>query len=201
MRAPALPIYPKKDEPMNQAHAPRGPHAAHRLRRALGALGAIAAVAAGGCAGGKCRRTVPVAAEVEPAPAPVRAERHGKPEAPARVEVVFEEAVAHVTVRFDGAGEGVDTRAYGVKGLTVKGNGQLTQDATVSAGEAKRFDVAFTPGPGESLLVVAVRGRFAVGERTAVRTFPVGSQPQQAPKTTTVGGEKVRVVPAVEEQR
>ncbi|MCB9731915.1 MAG: hypothetical protein H6745_04695 [Deltaproteobacteria bacterium] len=81
-----------------------------------------------------------------------------------------------MTLRFDAAGEGVDTRAYGVKGLSVTGSGQLTQEATVSAGDTARFDVAFTPPAGESLLVVALRGRFGGGERvTTVRSFAVGA--------------------------
>src|SRR3982751_5692538 len=72
-----------------------------------------------------------------------------------------------------------------------------------SAGETSTFPIAFTPGPGQSLLVISVRGMFAAGERVAVRASPVGKPTaEQMNKvdagTAQIGDERVKVLPADE---
>lgn len=126
----------------------------------------------------------------------------GKPEAPVAIGVMFEGNVAHVRVTFSQAGSGVRVRAAGVRGLALKGDGVLVDGLTVSGTESLSYEVSFgADAPAGSLLAIDVRGQFAAGERASVRTFPVGPVGEPAKKpTTTVGGEKVRVLPAVEQQ-
>jgi hypothetical protein len=130
----------------------------------------------------------------------------GKPQAPVIIESVVDGAVAHVTVRFPQGGAGVDVQASGAEGLTVKGAETLASNRNVASGEALAFDVPFTPGEGESLLAVRVKGNFGGAHRAAVRAFPVGARSalqkgKDREGTATVGGENVRIVPAVETQR
>jgi hypothetical protein len=127
----------------------------------------------------------------------------GKPQAPVQVDAEVGASSARVSVRFDQAGTGVDVIASGADGLSVPGGGALAKGRTVAAGETDSFDVQFTPGPGQSLLVISVRGAFAAGERVAVRAFPVGKpSAEQMNKadagTTQIGNEPVKLSPADE---
>ncbi len=127
----------------------------------------------------------------------------GKPEAPVQVDAAVGTSSARVTVRFDQAATGLDVRASGADGLAVQGDGVLARGTSVAAGETSTFDVAFAPGPGQSMLVISVRGTFAAGERITVRAFPVGKpSADQANKadagTTQIGNERVKLLPAEE---
>jgi hypothetical protein len=127
----------------------------------------------------------------------------GKPQAPVQVDAEVGASSARVTVRFDQAGTGVDVRASGADGLSVQGDGALARGRSVAAGETSTFDVSFTPGAGQSMLVISVRGAFAAGERIAVRAFPVGKpSAEQMSKsdggTTQIGNERVKLLPADE---
>jgi hypothetical protein len=135
--------------------------------------------------------------------APAKQPSAGKPQAPVRVDAEVAASSARVTVRFDQAGTGVEVRASGADGLSLEGDGTLARGRSVSAGETSTFPVTFTAGPGQSLLVISVRGTFAAGERVAVRAFPVGKpSAEQMNKsdagTTQVGDERVKVLPADE---
>jgi len=130
----------------------------------------------------------------------------GKPQAPVAIDAEVGASSARLTLRFDQAGTGVVVRAGGVDGLAVAGNSLLVNGRDVADGEVVTLDVPFTPGPGQSLLAIHVRGSFAAGERTAVRAFPVGKpsaeQRRKADEgTTRVGGQDVKVVPAEEKKK
>jgi hypothetical protein len=99
----------------------------------------------------------------------------GKPQAPVQVDAEVGASSARVTVRFDQAATGVEVRATGADGLSVQG-GALASGMAVAAKETATFDVNFTPGAGQSMLVISVRGAFAAGERITVRAFPVGKR-------------------------
>ena len=126
----------------------------------------------------------------------------GKPQAPVQIDADVLASSAVVRVRFDQAATGVEVRANGVEGLTLQGDPVLATGRSVAAGETATFDVPFTPGNGQSMLAVHVRGAFASGERTAVRAFLVGKpsaeqmRKAQESNTTKVGGEDVRLQPA-----
>ena len=126
----------------------------------------------------------------------------GKVQAPVQVDAEVGTSAARVTVRFDQAGTGVEVRASGVDGLSVQG-GDLATGLVVAAGQTATFDVGLSPGPGQSMLVISVRGAFAAGERVAVRAFPVGKpSAEQMNKsdagTTQIGNEGVKLSPADE---
>lgn len=127
----------------------------------------------------------------------------GKPQAPVQVDAEVGASSARVTVRFDQAATGVDVRASGADGLAVQGDGLLARGTSVTAGETSTFDVPFSPGPGQSMLVISVRGTFAAGDRIAVRAFPVGKpsaeqQNKADAGTTQIGNERVKLLPADE---
>ncbi len=125
----------------------------------------------------------------------------GKPQAPVQIDADVGASSAVVRIRFDQAGTGVEVRANGVNGLALLADPVLAKGRTVAAGETATFEVPFTPGSGQSMLAVHVRGAFAAGERTAVRAFLVGRPSAEQTKkaqegTTKVGGEDVRLQPA-----
>ena len=126
----------------------------------------------------------------------------GKPQAPVQIDADVADSMATVRVRFDQAGTGVEVRANGVDGLVLAGEPVLARGRSVAAGETVTFQVLYTPGSGQSMLAVHVRGAFASGERTAVRAFLVGkpsaeqTRKAQESNTTKVGGEDVRLQPA-----
>jgi hypothetical protein len=94
----------------------------------------------------------------------------------------------------------VRVEVRGTDGLEVTSPATPVEGAAYAAGAAASLDVAFRPGPGRSLLSVAVSGSFAGGgRRGTVTTFPIGEPtPEQRKATGTVidaGGERIKVVP------
>jgi len=125
----------------------------------------------------------------------------GKMRAPVTVEANVAEGSAKVTVRFDRAATAVHVAVKGLDGLTVTSDAQPVKAGRVEQGELAAFDVTFTPGPGQSLLSVAVSGNFGGGRRATVVSFPVGEKSAEQQKgvgTILVGpdGERVKVLPA-----
>ena len=122
----------------------------------------------------------------------------GKPTAPVEVKAELSEKSARLTVKFESDAKGVKIFASGVDGLVVSGEPVLVADGTFSRGEAKTFDVAFTPGAGRSQLVVSVSGSFNGSSRARVASFSVGAGPlpQNGDVMTTDDGERVKVMPA-----
>ncbi len=124
----------------------------------------------------------------------------GKPSAPVTVSAELSPGAARVTVRFDADAKNVAIEVYGAGGLTVTSAAAPVQRTSFARGETAAFDVAFTPGPGQSDLAVAVTGIFhGAGRRGAVASFAVGepSAEQRAATGTVVegsDGERLKVV-------
>ncbi len=128
-------------------------------------------------------------------PAPTK----GKPSAPVAVTATLEKNTAHVVVTFEGDAQNVELAVSGVDGLVVQGEALRLTKGAFKQGEAHAFDVAFTPGPGRSQLVVSVSGSFHGASRARVAAFAVGEGPlPETPGTvtTTSDGERVKVMPA-----
>ncbi len=132
-----------------------------------------------------------------PAPAPVR----GKPSAPVAIDARLAAASARVTIRFDADAKDVRIDVHGTDGLAVTGTAPTpAEHASFKRGETTAFDVAFTPGPGRSYLVVGVAGKFhGAGKRARVASFPTGEPtPEQEKGMGTVvegpDGERLKVV-------
>jgi hypothetical protein len=128
------------------------------------------------------------------------APERGKPRAPVAIEARLSDGAARVTVRFEADARDVRVELAGSGGLVVAGAAVPLEKASFARGEATAFDVAFTPGPGRSLLSVAVTGKFrGAGRRAAVASFAVGEPtPEQEKASGTVmegaGGERIKVV-------
>jgi hypothetical protein len=125
----------------------------------------------------------------------------GKLRAPVTVEATLAEGSAKVTVRFDRAATAVRVDVKGLDGLKVTSTRELMKAGRVEQGEVAAFDVTFTPGPGRSLLSVAVSGNFGGGRRASVVSFPIGEKSAEQRKgvgTVLEGadGERVKVLPA-----
>jgi hypothetical protein len=125
----------------------------------------------------------------------------GKAQAPVSVDAVLGAGSATVVVRFDRAVTDATVGVHGVDGLAVTSDATPVSGARFAAGQAITFDVAFTPGPGESHLVVSVGGKFAGAQRNAVSTFAVGkpSLEQMKPAGTPAvdaEGNAVKVMPS-----
>jgi hypothetical protein len=125
----------------------------------------------------------------------------GKMRAPVTVEAALADGSANVTVRFDRAATAVRVDVKGLDGLTVTSTRAPLRAGRVERGEVAAFDVTFTPGPGRSLLSVAVSGNFGGGRRATVVSFPVGEKSAEQQKgvgTVIEGtdGERVKVLPA-----
>jgi hypothetical protein len=128
-------------------------------------------------------------------PAPTK----GKPSAPVEVSAELSPKSARLTVKFESDAQDVDIVASGVDGLVVEGQGVLVKKGAFARGEAKSFEVAFTPGPGRSTLAVSVSGSFNGASRARVASFGVGTGPlPESPGEvmTTDDGERVKVLPA-----
>ena len=135
--------------------------------------------------------TTPVSAS---APVP----SNGKPVAPVAVTAEVGAKAARVVVTFESPAEHVSIGVSGVDGLVVEGKGSVVDAGVFARGEAKAFEVAYTPGPGRSQLVVSIAGIFNGGARARVVAFSVGTGPlPEGPGTvtTTDDGQRVRVVP------
>jgi hypothetical protein len=146
------------------------------------------------------------AAPLAPVPRGPEVNGIGKPQAPVDIDAALTADAARVTLRFNQAGRGVEARAEGVGGLSVQGNARLVDGRDVQAGDVVTIELPIRPGPGESHLAVHVTGRFAAGERSAVRAFPIGKrsaeQQQKADEgKARIGGEDVRILPAEEEKK
>jgi hypothetical protein len=125
----------------------------------------------------------------------------GKMRAPVAVEARLEGGTAKVIVRFDRAATGVRVDVKGLDGLKVTSTREALRAERVEQGEVAAFDVTFEPGPGRSLLSVAVTGSFGGSRRATTASFPVGekSAAQRKRVGAVVGGadgERVKVLPA-----
>ena len=125
----------------------------------------------------------------------------GKVTAPVTVNAQLSEGKAHVTVRFASDATDVSIEVYGVDGLVVNTKATPMKGATVTAASEQAFDVAFTPGPGRSNLVVAVKGSFRGADRASVSSFAVGTpsaEQQKSSGTTVTGddGQRVNIMPS-----
>jgi hypothetical protein len=130
-------------------------------------------------------------------PAPLK----GKPSAPMAVTAQLSRGAARVQVTFEADAQGVEIAATGVDGLSVDGPKVLLEQGSFARGAQATYEVAFTPGPGRSQLVVSVSGLFNGSSRTRVAAFGVGEGPlAPSPGTvmTTDDGTTVKVLPAAE---
>ncbi|NVJ02997.1 hypothetical protein HV824_33470 [Myxococcus sp. AM009] len=121
--------------------------------------------------------------------------------APVKVDAKLGEDQARVSLRFDAPATDVQVSLSGVDGLEVKSaatpvsGGNFTQDAL------SEFDVSFTPGEGQSHLVVTVTGEFRGAHLSRVFSFAVGTPTaaQQKTEGTTVtgdDGQPIKVMPS-----
>jgi hypothetical protein len=125
----------------------------------------------------------------------------GKPEAPVAVEAELTASSARLTLKSETDGKDVTAVVSGVDGLTVSSEPTLLSSASLSRGEARTFEVAFRPGPGQSLLVVSVQGTFGGARRGRVLSFAVGT-PTEAQRRgagtviTTDDGQRLNLMPS-----
>ncbi|ATB46643.1 hypothetical protein [Corallococcus macrosporus] len=121
--------------------------------------------------------------------------------APVTVNAKLGEDQAQVSVRFDAPATDVQVSISGVDGLAVRSaatpvtGGSFVQDAV------SEFDVEFTPGEGQSHLVVTVTGDFRGTHLSRVFSFAVGTPTaaQQKTEGTTVtgdDGQPIKVLPS-----
>lgn len=150
---------------------------------------------------GACARSAAAPQKPDEAPPPVS----GKPSAPVTVDAQLAGQSAHVTVRFDAPVSDARVAVSGVDGLVVTSEQTPVQGGSFEQGAVTGFDVAFTPGPGRSHLVVSVAGTFQGAPRTRVASFAVGSptaeqkQSSGAEKTEGGNGERIKIMPAGEQ--
>ncbi|MFL5347033.1 MAG: hypothetical protein ACJ8AT_19790 [Hyalangium sp.] len=124
-----------------------------------------------------------------------------KVSAPVAVEAQLGDGQAHVTVRFTAPASDVKINVHGVDGLVVKSAGTPVDGSAFTEGSVTSFDVAFTPGPGRSHLVVAVNGSFRGAQRSSVSSFAVGTpSPEQQQSVGNVvtddQGQRIKIMPA-----
>jgi hypothetical protein len=105
------------------------------------------------------------------------------PSWPIRVDVTYPPTVgpeggrAAVTVAVDQDATDVRLEIHGDDGMRVEPDNKLVlRVESMRAGESRRFDVAFRPGPGRSYLAVASHARFPHTEGGAVLDFPFGAE-------------------------
>lgn len=130
-------------------------------------------------------------------PAPLK----GKPTAPVAVTAQLSAGSARVHLTFEADAQRVEIAASGADGLTVDGPTVLLEQGSFARGAQATYEVAFTPGPGRSQLVVSVSGLFNGGSRTRVAAFGIGEGPlPPSPGTvmTTDDGTTVKVLPAAQ---
>lgn len=128
-------------------------------------------------------------------PAPAR----GKPTAPVNVTAELTSKSAQLVVTFEADAKDVRITAGGVDGLVVEGEPVLISEGTFVKGASQRLQVAFTPGPGRSALVVTVAGSFNGASRARVASFTLGqggTPPSPGTVMTSDDGETVKVLPA-----
>ncbi len=125
----------------------------------------------------------------------------GKPSAPVHVDARLADGSATVTIVFRSAARDVDVHVHGVDGLSVTSAETPISRDRFAKGQSASFDVAFTPGPGRSNLVVAVNGTFGAAKRSSVVSFAVGTPTAEQLKsrgavTTDSRGERIKTLPA-----
>ena len=146
---------------------------------------------------------LPALADGTPVPsgkAPSAATR-GKPSAPVKVDARLSAGSATVTIVFLSAARDVDVHVHGVDGLSVTSAETPISSNRFAKGQSATFDVAFTPGPGRSNLVIAVNGTFGAAKRSSVVSFAVGTPTAEQTKskgtvTTDSRGERIKTLPA-----
>lgn len=126
-----------------------------------------------------------------------------KVSAPVSVQAQLGDGQAHVTVRFAAPASNVKINVSGVDGLEVKSTKNPVDGSAFTEDAVTSFDVAFTPGPGRSHLVVAVNGSFRGAQRSSVMSFAVGTpspEQQQSPGNivTDDTGQRIKIMPAPE---
>lgn len=150
----------------------------------------LASPALGACSGHEATRKKETTTAVQ-----------GKAQAPVEVTAALGPGRATVAVVFRSVASDVTIDVHGVDGLTVTSAATPVGGARFAAGESASFEVAFTPGPGRSHLVVAVSGTFGAGVRNAVASFAVGeptAEQQKASGTATTDseGRRIKLLPA-----
>lgn len=124
----------------------------------------------------------------------------GKPTAPVSVDAQLGAQTARVTIRFDAPASAVQVNVHGVDGLVVTSEQTPVNGGSFEQGSTATFDVAFTPGPGRSHLVVAVTGAFRGAQQSRVSSFAVGT-PTDAQRNassaekTDSNGERIKIMP------
>ncbi|MCE9666447.1 hypothetical protein LY474_01360 [Myxococcus stipitatus] len=129
-----------------------------------------------------------------------------KPAAPVEVDARLADGKAHVTVRFAAPASKVQVDVSGVDGLAVKSNATPVAGGRFNAEATTEFDVDYTPGTGQSHLVVSVTGSFQGRRMVKVSTFATGEptvEQQKAQGTVLTGdeGQRLMVMPAGPESK
>ena len=133
-------------------------------------------------------------------PKKTRVVRHGKVTAPVTIMTKLGDGKATVTFRFDASVEEPAITIWGADGLAVTSTPPLTEK-TYKKGEKVTLEVAFTPGPGRSHLVVSAGGLFKGQQRNSVQSFAVGKPTPEQLKAgqqdvmTTSDGQRIRLMP------
>jgi hypothetical protein len=125
----------------------------------------------------------------------------GKPRAPVSIDAKVGAGRATVTVRFHSPATSADVEVHGVDGLVVTSSATPLSGVRFARGEAVTFDVAFTPGPGQSHLAVAVTATSAGSRRSTVASFAVGQPTAEQQKAsgeaaTDSTGRRIKLLPA-----
>ncbi|QSQ18932.1 hypothetical protein JY651_26635 [Pyxidicoccus parkwayensis] len=121
--------------------------------------------------------------------------------APVTVDAKLDGEKAHVTLRFDAPASDVQVNVSGLDGLAVKSEASPVKGGSFARADEKSFDVDITPGPGRSLLVVAISGTFQGAPLSKVVTFSTGkptAEQQKTSGTTVTGsdGERIKIMPS-----
>ncbi|WP_224365164.1 hypothetical protein [Hyalangium versicolor] len=124
-----------------------------------------------------------------------------KVSAPVTVDAQLQEGQARVTVRFDSPASDVKINVHGVDGLVVKSAATPVAGSSFTQASTSTFDVAFTPGPGRSHLVVGIEGSFNGTQRSTVKSFAVGTpsaeqQKSQGNVITGDDGQRIKILPS-----
>ena len=120
-----------------------------------------------------------------------------KPGAPSVLTSQVEAQRAKLSLRFEGAGEGVSVVVSGLDGVSITSAPELLSAASVKAGEARDFEVGFTRGPGRGQLVISVTGTFGGAMKSRVHTVALGEGLKKDDGTVQVtnDGDTVKLMP------
>ncbi len=124
-----------------------------------------------------------------------------KTAAPVKVDARVGEDQARVTLRFDAPATDVQVSISGVDGLKVKSAATPVAGASFVQDTVSELDVSFTPGEGQSLLVVTVTGIFRGTHLSKVSSFTIGTPTAEQQKTlgtvvTGDDGQPIKVLPS-----